>query len=149
MKSDIIIRCALESKYQGINFDALLDVINATPNNEVATLKLLGLYQRPILLTGRNTHPTYDNRPGKFVIIDYNEYQDRVTYKGTYIDISTRFFATEDEALAMANGEPLEEGKELPGVYSRTERCPYEAKIKYTRTTENDCSSEKWNKIDM
>lgn len=142
---DIIIRCALEAKYPGINFNDLIDVMNATPNAQIAAVKLLGAYQRPTLLIERTSHPEYNNRFGTFTLTGYNEFTERVSFKGKYISIERRYFTTEEEAYAATNAEVLPIDSDLPGQYKNSSEYVFEGKVKRWTDCNTWCTVEEWN----
>ena len=72
-----ILKIALEAKLANISVDALLDVINATPNPEIAAEVLLGIYPplkiAPFKLSIRNSN--YHCR-----YLSYDKYTDRLVF---------------------------------------------------------------------
>ena len=73
-----IIRAALTAKFSSINIEALLEVIKVTPNPQIATEILLGVYEPPII---QKYGIVEDNVIAEF--ISYNKFTEEVTYKYT------------------------------------------------------------------
>jgi hypothetical protein len=61
-----LIKCALGTKFKTEQIDAVMEVINGTPNPQVATEILLGIYEEPLFA---DKH-TISNRECKFESFD-------------------------------------------------------------------------------
>lgn len=92
-----IIRIALENKFTGINFDALLEVINATGNPLVATEMLLNVYEKPVFEIECKTpfYTTQSNTQFK----SFDKFKDIVTYSFDERRLVTMWFRNEENAL--------------------------------------------------
>lgn len=76
-----IIKAALISKFPA-SVDVLMDVIAATPNPELATEMLLGIYEEPIVF--ENPCDEFLSRGEANVkFLSYNKWTDSVTYEYT------------------------------------------------------------------
>ena len=101
---DKIIVVALKANFPGININAVMDVINATPNPVVATETLLGIYEEPEIayqsMVERNTVCTF---------VSFDKYKERVTYKYSRTNTRTNYFLTQEEmdACTEYNGSLL------------------------------------------
>lgn len=60
-------------------FEALLEIINATPNPTVCVELLCGVYENPTISKTPEKNMNYDNR-SLFVLLDYNKFTNEVTY---------------------------------------------------------------------
>lgn len=77
-----IINALLAAKYPNVDVAALSEIVAATPNAEVATEILCGLYEMPII----NEQPSekmLSNRKDEFNItfLSYNKFNDEITYE--------------------------------------------------------------------
>lgn len=72
-----ILRIALEAKLANISVDALLDVINATPNPEIATEVLLGVYP-PLKIAPFKLSIKNSEYPCRY--LSYNKYTDQLSF---------------------------------------------------------------------
>lgn len=84
-----ILLFALAAKFPTIDVDALLEVVEATPNPIVATEKLLGVYEHPIIppLVKRKT------KSGEVYMqmYDYDSFENRVKFE--YEDEDTEYLS--------------------------------------------------------
>lgn len=73
-----IIKAALAAKYPTASVDALLEVVMGTPNPEIATEILLGVYSYPIvnLEPHENCNPSETNK----LFINHDKWTDQVNY---------------------------------------------------------------------
>jgi hypothetical protein len=91
-----IIRLALTNMYHGINDDALIEVIAATPNAELATEILLGVWEAPLIRPfSANTH---SNGIGPLRFKEYDKWTGKVKYEYDAKDITVRWYKTQEEA---------------------------------------------------
>lgn len=81
-----IIKALLESKFSNVNVDAILEVINASPNPQIATEILCGLYEETKiehkLVKSKNTSE------GVLTFSNYDKWTDKVHY--SYMSPETR-----------------------------------------------------------
>ena len=137
-----IIKLALSGKYAGIDTEALMEVINATPNAVVATEMLLGLYEKPVIENASNSaksnHP-HHIMPYKLLTVDY--FRETVSFSYNYNDVVTRYYKTQEEADAAT-------------VDTRGDSSSYEyGEYKFVRTFDrgikmstSECSIKDWQK---
>lgn len=126
-----IIRAALAAKFQG-NVDNILTVVNATPNPEMATEILLGIYE-PVQLSKK-----VENRGEFYTLISVDEWSRQVVYSYERKKSISTYFpeGTKKEDVTLENFKSLQkEGKR--DVYIRIETDEIE-KI------ENTTSIESW-----
>ena len=69
-----LIKCALGTKFHAEQIDAVMEVINGTPNPQVATEILLGIYEEPLFA---DKH-TISNRECKFE--GFDKWTNQVSY---------------------------------------------------------------------
>lgn len=75
-----LIKFALEAKFgEGINMDAILEVVEATGNAAVAVEKMVGIYEEPsfdeIIISKRSP-----GEKGECIFISFNPFKKEVTY---------------------------------------------------------------------
>ncbi len=73
-----IMQKLLEVTYPTINIESLVEIVNATPNPEIATEMLCGLYVEPTI----NPQPKKGFRPNEtnFTVLGYNKFNQEITY---------------------------------------------------------------------
>lgn len=126
-----IIRAALAAKFQG-NVDNIIAVVNATPNSEMATEILLGIYE-PIQLSKK-----VENRGDLYTLISVDEWNRQVMYSYERKKSMSAYFpeGTKQTDVTIENFKSLqEEGKR--DVYIRIETGE-------TEKTESTTSIESW-----
>lgn len=98
-----IIESALSTKFGAENAQALLEVVMNTPNANIATEKLLGIYEEPVLKT------LVTNNSGKaLTLVSYDIWNDRVDYK--YWEPKTiHVYVNEDTDTSLINAENYQE----------------------------------------
>ena len=76
-----IIKALLEAKYPTVNVDSLLEVINSTPNAEVATEIICGLYKKPWVSSVPSEKFKSANK-GRFEItfVEYDKWKNCVEF---------------------------------------------------------------------
>ncbi len=87
-----ITKALLEAKFPALNINSLMEIVAATPNPEVATEILCGLYEEPIVPN------KVENRDGVvYTLNSYDKWQNRVNYsyerkitKGAYFPEGTK-----------------------------------------------------------
>ena len=100
-----VIKALLAIKFANCDVEALCEIVNATPNPDVATEILCGLYEEPIIPEksilnmylgnkDRNTECTFES---------YNKWDTRVTFR--YLKIKTRsgYFPKEIDTNIITN----------------------------------------------
>jgi hypothetical protein len=70
-----LIKALLEVKFPDINVDALLEIVSATPNPELSTEILCGLYEPPILF-----EKVVSNKSIELTLSYYDKWNDEVHY---------------------------------------------------------------------
>ena len=90
---------ALESKFNKENIPALLTVVNATENPQIALEILLGIYQYPDIFTVAND----SNEEKKRTFVSFEPIGSKVTY--SYYPVSTKeaWFKKGEENLSEEN----------------------------------------------
>lgn len=90
-----IIKALLTSKFPNINADVLLDIISATPNPELATELLCGIYEE-ITVSAKRVH-SKNNEKGILTFTEFNKWSNKVHYsyeaivtKGAYFPKGTK-----------------------------------------------------------
>jgi len=77
-----IIRALLEAKYPTMNIDSLLEVISNTPNPEVATEIVCGLFEEPwVAIIPSLKFETERKSQFEFELIRYNKWDNCVEYR--------------------------------------------------------------------
>lgn len=131
---DKIIAVALKAQFPGINIDAVLEVINATPNPVVAAETLLGIYEEPIIA---NHSMVERNAVCRFVSFD--KYKQRVSYKYSYTRIRTNYFLTQEEMDACT-----EYNENLPTYNPNEDKYPFKKEFKVTKEETSNTNLENW-----
>lgn len=77
-----IIRALLEAKYPTMNIDSLLEVISSTPNPEVATEIVCGLYEEPwVAIVPCLKFETERKNQFEIELLKYNKWDNCVEYR--------------------------------------------------------------------
>ena len=73
-----IMQKLLEMTYPTLNIQSLIEIVNATPNPEIATEMLCGLYVEPTI----NPQPKKGFRPNEanFTVLGYDKFNRKVEY---------------------------------------------------------------------
>jgi hypothetical protein len=85
-----IIKALLESKFSNTNVEALLELINVSPNPQVATEILCGLYEEKIVPSDKQAVLSRDY--GVYVLQSYSKWTDEVEYTYEYPDTKGGYF---------------------------------------------------------
>lgn len=82
---DKIIKALLQYKFEGIEIDALLEIINATPNPVVATELLCGVYEEPEISPNPGDD-WFKNNTNECCVefVSYDKFTGDVTYTYNY-----------------------------------------------------------------
>lgn len=145
-----LILFALQSKFPADTLDALVEVIEATPNAEVAAMILMGLYELPTLPLTRKTHPDSKSTTiiGLVEMVGYDKFKDRVDFKYTATSDDTRFFETQELADACKDYDQATNGY----GDSRVSNSSKDGKWQFPRTFHREyaqtsyCRAETWAK---
>ena len=134
---DAIIEVALRSKFKDIDTNVLLKVINATPNANIATAMLLGIFEEPVL-SGSAVN-LRDDQIGEAIYISHNVFTDEVRFSYQRNNIKKRYYKTEEDAKAGSSDEWTNCEPYRTGTYT-VERV-WDLGI---TTSEAICSIDKW-----
>lgn len=131
---DKIIAVALSAKFSGIDINALMDVINATPNPVVATETLLGIYEEPEIayqsMVERNTVCTF---------LSFDKYKQRVSYKYPCTRTRTNYFLTQEEMDACT-----EYNENLPTYNPNGDKYPFKKEFEVIKEETSYSDIEHW-----
>ncbi len=147
-----IIKFALKSAFSNsVNIDTLLEILNATENPEVATEKLLGLYEEP---TFRKTRTDREGITETFE--SYDPFKRKVHFSYESPSEVTKYYSQE-KVLEVFGKEYMRtaEVKAQPSLFfderSEAEKAYPNDTIKYgwfslgkMRKRTNSCSPENW-----
>lgn len=81
MTNKKLIRALLEAKFPGIDLEALTEIVMATPNPDLATEVLCGLYEPEVIneFISDKYKEDYKSKTN-FVFNTYNKYKDELSY---------------------------------------------------------------------
>ena len=82
-----VILALLKVKFAGVDVNALMEIIHATPNPVVATELLCGLYEAPVI----NPLPKPEYRPTSetnFIMQSFDKFKNEITY--TYTSVKSK-----------------------------------------------------------
>jgi hypothetical protein len=133
-----ITRALIEVKHPSINIDTLMEVINATPNAEVATEMLCGLYEEPSL-------PKYglknDGRPGglDLTMTTYDKWRDHVNYTYNRKAKKEGYF---DKSIDKSDITP--ENFDKLKISWRSDAVSHAIETGEWETREDYCSTSEW-----
>lgn len=130
---DKIIAVALKVQFPGINIDAVMDVINATPNPVVATETLLGIYEKPEI-----AYQSTVERNKVCTFTSFDKYKEQVKYKCTRTRTRTNYFATQEEMEACTEYNP-----NLP-TYSGNDKYPFSKSFEVQEEDTSYTSLQDW-----
>jgi len=100
---DRIMAIALESKMPGVNIQAIMQIINATPNATLAMEVLLGIYEpEEVALESEIKHSEII---GLARFKEYNMWIDKVQYEYDYHQFVVRYFKTQEDADSCATAD--------------------------------------------
>ena len=93
-------KVALGTIFNATQMEALEQVLNATPNPEVAIELLLGVYEQPKI----NEIPAEFNINHQNIeFVSYDKFKDEVTYRYQYASTKYHWFAKEVKEFTVAN----------------------------------------------
>ena len=131
---DQILRVALGTVFPKEKIDSVLEVINATPSPDVATLILLGIYEEPTI----EDNAVINDKDCTFV--SYNKWNDQVRYSYLVNDTKHIYIAkdTDTSLITEANYKDY--------VISYSNDCrSFSVKLAAMITVTSDCYSSTWN----
>jgi hypothetical protein len=79
MKNSIV-TIALSTKFTPEQIEGVLEIVNATPNPEVAVSVLLGIYEDPELPKSPGNLGKFDEDKREITFMEYDKYSDQVIY---------------------------------------------------------------------
>jgi len=130
-----ILTVALGTIFPKENIDSIMEVIGATPNPDVATQILLGIYQAPGMQTQADIGGV------KCHFIRYDKWTDAVTY--WYMQQETKhIYISKDTDKTQITEENYETFKVS---YDSENSVSYSVKLSTQRKVETTCGSEYWN----
>jgi hypothetical protein len=100
-----VIKALLELKFPGTNVEAIMDVISATPNPELATEILCGLYEEKVV---ENTRVQHKNE-GVLTFVSYDKWSDRIRYSYEEVQTKGGYFpkGTKKEDISLETFESM------------------------------------------
>ena len=90
---------ALESKFNKENIPALLSIVNATENPQIALEILLGIYQQPSIFTVANDSSDEKNR----TFLSFEPVNSKVSYSYNRVFTKEAWFKKDEENLSEEN----------------------------------------------
>lgn len=95
----------LEVTYPAINTESLLEIVGATPNPEIATEILCGLYVEPAI----EHKMVVSEREGVLTFMSFDKWNNRVNYSYLQKDTKTSYFpkGTKVSDVTMENFDSL------------------------------------------
>lgn len=129
-----ILRVALGTVFPKEQIDNVLEVINATPSPDVATLILLGIYEEPAIednavISDKNC-----------TIVSYNKWTDQVRY--SYLVNDTKhIYVAKDTDTSLITEDNYEDY-----LVKYADDCKgFNVKLSAMRTVTSELSSSNWN----
>jgi hypothetical protein len=107
-----IIQKLLKLTYPQLDVDSIMEVVSATPNAELATEILCGLYVEPEIAFTR----VMDKTEGVCVFNSYNKWDDKIQYSYNRIETRSAYFpkGTKIADITMENFDSLKCGSSTP-----------------------------------
>ena len=131
---DKIIAVALKAQFPGINIDAIMDVINATPNPVIATETLLGIYETPEI-----AYQSMVEKDSVCTFTSFDKYKQRVSYKYSRSRICTNYFLTQEEMDACT-----EYNEYLPTYNPNRDKYPFKKEFEVVKEETSYTSLDHW-----
>lgn len=131
---DKIIAVALKAQFPGINIDAVMDVINATPDPEIATETLLGIYETPDI-----ANQSMVEKGNVCTFVSFDKYRKRVSYKYHRTCICTNYFLTQEEMDACT-----EYNEYLPTYNPNGTKYPFKKEFEVVKEEPSYTSLDYW-----
>jgi len=135
---DAILRIALGTKFAAENIDAVLQVINATPDPEIATEILLGIYVDPMLTMSLTCKCQGTNEVGIRTFISYDKFSKKVKYSYEYYNNTQYYFP---EGMDIKSIQTVLEAKASGGVTGDSMTYAQRNEWKNTKYVKNDVLS--------
>jgi len=109
-----IIKELLKSKFANADVDAILEVINVSPNAQIATEILCGLYEEPIVKYSQ----VESKNEGILTFVKYDKWNDKVTYTYYSEDSRGAYFpkGTQKSDVNMDNFESMKVSSSTSGA---------------------------------
>lgn len=131
----------LEVTYPAINTESLLEIVGATPNPEIATEILCGLYVEPAI----EHKMVVSEREGVLTFMSFDKWNNRVNYSYLQKDTKTSYFpkGTKVSDVTMENFDSLKvSSSHEEAVYLNIPTGTVSKRTSYT-------SLEGWEKLPM
>jgi len=131
----------LEVTYPAINTESLLEIVGATPNPEIATEILCGLYVEPAI----EHKMVVSEREGVLTFMSFDKWNNRVNYSYLQKDTKTSYFpkGTKVSDVTMENFDSLKvSSSHEDAVYLNIPTGTVSKRTSYT-------SLEGWEKLPM
>jgi len=136
-----IMQKLLEVTYPAINTESLLEIVGATPNPEIATEILCGLYVEPAI----EHKMVVSEREGVLTFMSFDKWNNRVNYSYLQKDTKTSYFpkGTKVSDVTMENFDSLKvSSSSVDAVYLYIPTGTVSKRTSYT-------SLEGWEKLPM
>ena len=136
-----IMQKLLEVTYPAINTESLLEIVGATPNPEIATEILCGLYVEPAI----EHKMVVSEREGVLTFMSFDKWNNRVNYSYLQKDTKTSYFpkGTKVSDVTMENYDSLKvSSSHEEAVYLNIPTGTVSKRTSYT-------SLEGWEKLPM
>jgi len=136
-----IMQKLLEVTYPAINTESLLEIVGATPNPEIATEILCGLYVEPTIVHKM----VMSEREGVLTFMSFDKWNNRVNYSYLQKDTKTSYFpkGTKVSDVTMENFDSLKvSSSSVDAVYLNIPTGTVSKRTSYT-------SLEGWEKLPM
>ena len=131
----------LEVTYPAINTESLLEIVGATPNPEIATEILCGLYVEPAI----EHKMVVSEREGILTFTSFDKWNNRVNYSYLQKDTKSTYFpkGTKVSDVTMENFDSLKvSSSSVDAVYLNIPTGTVSKRTSYT-------SLEGWEKLPM
>ena len=131
----------LEVTYPAINTESLLEIVGATPNPEIATEILCGLYVEPAI----EHKMVVSEREGVLTFMSFDKWNNRVNYSYLQKDTKSTYFpkGTKVSDVTMENFDSLKvSSSSVDAVYLNIPTGTVSKRTAYT-------SLEGWEKLPM
>lgn len=131
----------LEVTYPAINTESLLEIVGATPNPEIATEILCGLYVEPAI----EHKMVVSEREGVLTFMSFDKWNNRVNYSYLQKDTKSTYFpkGTKVSDVTMENFDSLKvSSSSVDAVYLNIPTGTVSTRTSYT-------SLEGWEKLPM
>lgn len=94
-----IIKALLEAKFPTVDAETLLEVINSTPNPQVATEILCGLYETPVFARSPTKLDNFNNTKREITFISYDKFKAEITYSYQEVEKIVGWIAKGEEKV--------------------------------------------------